>query len=339
MNENISSLSAVVGVDGGGTKTDVALYSLEGQCLAEIRGGAYLSQYVGPTAAIAGIGSLVDQALAQAREHSGQPVEIEQASLFLSGADYPEEIEALRQEIVAQKWPYKTHINNDTFALLRAGTSCPTAIAVVCGTGVNCVGRTSPSSAAGGEVVYRYPAIGPYSGDWGGGKHLTELCLSAAVRAEDGRGAATILSDKISDLCGTETMSLAIKKMYLDPNREQFLSKIPPFLFEAASEGDPLASTLVKRQAEEIVFLISAAAQTISPQNGAAIVGQPIPVVLGGSILAAKHQCLLDPLFEKLRELPWNFEPLVVEVPPVRGAVLDAFDRVGLTALGERMVV
>ena len=78
-------------------------------------------------------------------------------------------------------------MDNDTFALLRAGTDSPDAIAVVCGAGINCVGR-----AADGRIA-RFPALGMLSGDWGGGQHLAALALWHAARAEDGRGPATAL--------------------------------------------------------------------------------------------------------------------------------------------------
>ena len=73
-------------------------------------------------------------------------------------------------------------LDNDLFALLEAGTDSPDAVAVVCGTGVNAVGR-----AADGRTV-RFPALGSISGDWGGGGQLGMQALSHAARAVDGRG-------------------------------------------------------------------------------------------------------------------------------------------------------
>ena len=75
-------------------------------------------------------------------------------------------------------------LDNDTFALLRAGTDAANRIAVVCGAGINCVGVS-----AAGEML-RFPSVGVISGDWGGGATLGTEALFLAVRAEDGRGQA-----------------------------------------------------------------------------------------------------------------------------------------------------
>ena len=67
-------------------------------------------------------------------------------------------------------------VDNDTFALLRAGTDAEDAIGVICGTGINVVGR-----AAGGRVA-RYSSLGWETGDWGGAVMLGREVLRLAAR-------------------------------------------------------------------------------------------------------------------------------------------------------------
>ena len=55
-------------------------------------------------------------------------------------------------------------MRNDTFAVLRAGTDRHWGVGVVCGFGTNC------SAVAPDGRVTRFPAVGPISGDWGGGR-------------------------------------------------------------------------------------------------------------------------------------------------------------------------
>ena len=54
-------------------------------------------------------------------------------------------------------------VDNDTFAVLRAGTERGWGVAVVCGAGINCVGVSPDGRHA------RFPALGTITGDWGGG--------------------------------------------------------------------------------------------------------------------------------------------------------------------------
>ena len=91
----------------------------------------------------------------------------------------------------AAGWVSDLDLDNDGFALLRAGTQAPNRIGVVCGAGINCVGE----SARGGR--FQFPAVGTISGDWGGGAALGMEALFLAVRAEDGRGEETLLREAV----------------------------------------------------------------------------------------------------------------------------------------------
>jgi N-acetylglucosamine kinase-like BadF-type ATPase len=57
-------------------------------------------------------------------------------------------------------------VENDSFALLRAGTADANAVAVVCGAGINCVGTRADGKTS------RFLSLGKISGDWGGGNQL-----------------------------------------------------------------------------------------------------------------------------------------------------------------------
>jgi len=72
-------------------------------------------------------------------------------------------------------------VENDTFAVLRAGTDRGWGIAVVCGSGINCVGVAPDGRHA------RFPSLGAITGDWGGGYDVGLAGVVAAARSEDGR--------------------------------------------------------------------------------------------------------------------------------------------------------
>src|SRR5206468_10041110 len=93
----------------------------------------------------------------------------------------------LAHEVEQRRLVGRAIVDNDTFALLRSGTDAPDAIAVICGTGINCVGRAADSR------IVRYPSLGSETGDWGGGDALGREALYLAARALDGRGEPTAL--------------------------------------------------------------------------------------------------------------------------------------------------
>ena len=175
----------IIGVDGGGSKTHAIALTIDGELAGRGDGPGSSPHFHGVPQSIEIVDAAVRAAIAAA---SGTPASVIQANLYLSGLDLPPELEAYADAAAALTWtPPTTVVDNDLFALLRTGTESPDAVAVVCGTGINAIGVRS---ARDGEpaATARFAALGPISGDWGGGSGLGEEALWHAARAEDGRG-------------------------------------------------------------------------------------------------------------------------------------------------------
>jgi N-acetylglucosamine kinase-like BadF-type ATPase len=206
---------------------------------------------------------------------------------------------------------------NDTFALLRAGLDEPRGVAVVCGAGINCAGLLPDGTMA------RFAAVGHISGDWGGGGNLWQEAMWWAARAVDGRGPGTALSEALPRHVGLVTMADLIAAVHLGTLSEAECMELTPVLFAVAAAGDEVASGLVRRQAEEVVVLAVAAMRRLG------VLGEPIPVVLGGGVLTAGHPQLMDEITTLLARGAPYAQPIVVSSPPVLGAALLGLDRCG----------
>ena len=112
--------------------------------------------------------------------------------------------------------------------------------------------RTAAGVAPDGRVA-RFPAIGPISGDWGGGGELGGLAAWHAIRSEDGRGPKTAFQRSVPAYFGFRTARAADGGDLLRPDREERLAELAPLVFEEATGGDAVARELVDRQADEIV--------------------------------------------------------------------------------------
>jgi len=129
----------LLAVDGGGSKTDVLVLAPDGTVLAHTRGGGSCPQVIGVAPALEVIDALVREALSLVNRPR-----VLRVGVYLSGLDLPVEIETFCAALQALPWFVQAAgvvVDNDTFALLRAGTAEHEAVAVVCGTGINCVGR------------------------------------------------------------------------------------------------------------------------------------------------------------------------------------------------------
>jgi N-acetylglucosamine kinase-like BadF-type ATPase len=308
--------AAVLAIDAGNSKTDVALVTEDGTVRGRARGGSFRPDRVGAETAVAGLVPLVERARAEAGLDGAGAV-ARQVAACLANADLPVEHEALEAAIAARGWGGSIEVFNDTFALLRAGLDEPRGVAVVCGAGINCAGLLPDGRTA------RFAAVGHISGDWGGGGNLWQEAMWWAARAVDGRGPATTLSDALPRHAGLGSMEDLIAAVHLGDLSEADCMGLTPVLFEVAAAGDAVAEGLVRRQAEEIVALAVAAMRRLG------VLGEAIPLVLGGGVLTAGHPQLMDEITRLLAERAPLAAAVVVRTPPVVGAALLGLDRLG----------
>lgn len=314
--------AAVLAVDAGNSKTDVALIAADGTVLGTGRAGGFQPPRVGVEAAVDALGRAVAEAAEAAglaRLAPGNPYAL-QVSACLANADLPVEERLLAQAIAARGWGAATEVRNDTFAILRAGLAAaegPRGVAVVCGAGINCVGMLPDGRTA------RFPALGQISGDWGGGGGLAAEAMWWAARAEDGRGGPTALAAALPEHFGLGSMYELIEAVHLGTIAPGRVHELVPVLFATAAAGDPVASALVERQADEVVALASVALERLG------LLAEEAPVLLGGSVLAARHPQLNGRIEALLAERAPYARVSVVTAPPVLGAGL-----LGLDALG-----
>jgi N-acetylglucosamine kinase-like BadF-type ATPase len=307
-------LAAVLAIDGGNSKTDVALVAADGTVLAARRGPGASHQEHGVDTAVHILDGLVRSVAAEAGVTSGTIAR--HTSACLAGADLPEEEAQLTHELRRCGWSPTAVAVNDTFAVLRAGLTArgTGGVAVTCGAGINCV------AVAPDGRVWRYLALGTLTGDWGGGQGLSQHVLWHAMRAEDGRGPGTALAPAVAAHFGLSTVTDVAIAVHKGKLAEDDLLRLTPVLFTVAAAGDQVARDLVERQAEEIcVMAVTAMRRLGVPAAGT-------PVVLGGGLLEARDTLLTSAVEERLAAAAPGATPRVVDIPPIAGAALLGLD-------------
>lgn len=309
---------AVLAIDGGNSKTDVALLSGSGQVVARVRGPGSSPHDLG----VAGSAALLDGLVAEAAELARLPGPrrcARHAGVYLAGVDIPRETEWITDAIVAKQWAPSVVVENDTLALLRAGTENPNAVVVVCGAGINCAGV-----ARGGRQV-RFPSLGRISGDWGGGAALGGDALWCAARAEDGRAGPTVFQTLIPEHFGRPDLNAVIEDLHFGHLDEASLGELAPHVLRAASLGDDVAIQIVQHLAEEVVVLAVTALRRLD------LLEEASDVVLGGGVLTSGNRLLHGLIREGLAQGAPRAVTRLTTVPPVVGAALLGMDRLGTT--------
>jgi len=308
-------------IDGGNSKTDLVLFRSDGTVLAAVRGPGSSQHHLGIDVAMDRIDALFRRATAAAGVPDDRPGDRPRFATFaLAGADLPHEEAALAQAVADRGWAADSMVINDTFALLRSGTDRGWGVAVVCGSGINCVG-----SGPDGETV-RFPALGSVSGDWGGGWDVGLAGLTAAVRSEDGRGTPSALARSVPVHFGLRSAAEVSEALYLESVPESRLWELAPVVFAAAAAGDRAAGEIVDRQAGEVVAFAAAALRRLG------LTRTDVDVVLGGGLLRAGQARLDARVRAGIHAVAPRCRIVVVDDDPVVGAGLLALDASGAAA-------
>jgi N-acetylglucosamine kinase-like BadF-type ATPase len=303
-------VSVALAVDGGNSKTDLALVRDDGAVLALVRGGMSSPHHIGLEGSVALLQRLYDEALEQAG--LSEPADV--AHLLMAGLDFPTEERALDEAV--RGWARSVTVGNDTFAVLRAGTERGWGVAVVCGAGINCVGVGPDGRHA------RFPALGAITGDWGGGYDVGLAALSAAARSEDGRGPQTLLEQSVPAHFGLRTpmeVAEAIHHGELDKRR---LTELAPVVLDEAAT-DPVAAGLIDRLAAEVAVFAEVAMRRLG------LVGEPVEVLLGGGLFRRAESPLVDAVRIALSAVGADITVQATGAPPIVGAALLGLDELG----------
>lgn len=308
---------AVLAVDGGGSKIDAALLRKDGTVLGAARirtrefdengGDGHMQQVVDAVvAACADAGTSLDR------------FPVADLGVFcLAGADLPADDRKIARWLHGRGLVGEDLVRNDTFAVLRAGTDRSWGVGVVCGTGINCSGV-----APDGRIA-RFPAVGPISGDWGGGGDLGSAAVWFAIRSEDGRGEKTSLAEAVPRVFGYRRPRQLLEALYYERVDPERVLDVAPIVFHEAEAGDAVARSIVDRQADEVVAMAGTAIKRLRMAR------LDVHVVLGGGIFRNDDARFFARIDDGLRAVAPGVSIRLLTSPPLIGAALLGLDRLG----------
>lgn len=298
------SAALVLGVDGGGTKTEVVVADVAGNELGRGVAGASNYHKVGFDSASSEILSAIDEALHAART---QRSEIRSIALGMSGVDRPEDV-YLYEQWAATHFPQAAAtIVNDAELVLPAGTPDGWGIGVICGTGATTVGRNRQG------VQTRADGWGHLLGDNGSGYWIGMEALRAIFRAEDGRNPPTALRPAIFAAWGIDSYSPIMTRVYADDAPPSEISALAPLVNQCAEAGDPVAQEIIARAGASIAESVAAVVHRLE-MTGA------IPVGLAGGVIL-KSAGVRTAMLASAAERGMELSPVALVERPVVGAI------------------
>lgn len=265
----------ILGIEGGGTKTECAALDESGQLLGYGRGGPANLNFVSAQEQQNAIRTAIEGAL------EGLKGVVRVVGFAAAGS--PKEVSWLRRwfpEIAIFRYG-ELQAAMATTGLLRAH-----GMAVVAGTG-SLIGYFRDNQCLGAVGGW-----GSWLGDEGSAHDIAMRAIHAAIRASDGRAAETSLGEVVCRYFGIEHLGGLIQVFYPQPPPRHRIAGLAPEVSRLAEEqGDPVAIQILQSAGDLLAQdAIAGAKRYFSPDEG-------IPVALCGGVFKSRQHFL--PAFER----------------------------------------
>jgi N-acetylglucosamine kinase-like BadF-type ATPase len=304
----------VIGVDGGGTKTEFVLMDYSGNIIGRARGDSTNYQVVGgkklKEELLKGFTALMNSTNITINK-------IDRLYLGLAGAGR----ESDRKEIIAlfieTEFDKKITVDSDAMVALAGAFGTGPGIIIIAGTGAICFGKSSD-----GKIV-RAGGWGYLLGDEGSGYFIGREAIIAALKDLDGRGEKTKLRSSLEKHFKLGSIDQIIPNIYQNRIDRIAIADCAPIVFELTNQGDAIAEEIIRRTGKELGILAKAVAQQLNFER------DEIKVALVGSIFKQKD-LLINEISKELYEVCWNIEISDPMFEPQYGAALLALQKAGI---------
>lgn len=308
--KKIRSYQFYLGVDGGGTKTNIALMNEAGEVVAEGSGGPSNPLRVGVETAVANITLAVDAACDSGDISRG---DIVAATLGLAGLRRADIRARVRESFLDRYRIPKLAIMTDADIALYGTTLGESGLVVIAGTGSICLGvnERGERAMAGGW--------GPVAGDEGGGRGIAGEALHRVAKASDGRGPATKLSERAAEYFRASNVDNLIGAIYAPQMDNSRIAGFSRMVTEAAQDGDKIALEILEDAGRELGNAAVAVIKRLKLEKSSFPVGCVGSVFKAGELLTGSMKKTIAAVAPKA-----HLEP--PKMPPSHAAAMMAMN-------------
>ena len=285
-----------LGIDGGGTKTELCLADKNGTILSSALFGASNPNDIGIDATCALLTAGIDKVT---DGYDRADISVFAGIAGAATGDHASRIADFLRSLGFAK----ADAASDVRLALAASLCDADGVSVIMGTG------SVAFAQCGGEIL-RAGGYGYLLCDAGSGFALGQGAILAALQAEDGSGAPTLLRDMVTAQCGKPHVLDALPDFYRGGKTE--IARYAPLIFDAHAKGDAVATEILTHNIRAIANLIRAI--------GARMEKDHVRAVLCGG-LTAKSEVILPILRDALAGDAREYSLSVSEAAPVQGAL------------------
>jgi len=308
----------VMAIDAGAEASQCAIADFEGNVLAFTSAGPSESGAAGGLALKGSIRSATQAAIASAG------ADLPQIDVVLAGAagigsdgEGAEELEALLVELVPGAG--RVRAIGDMVVAFWGALAMPVGVVVSADIGSVCYGRnvTGETCQVGGW--------GPLLGDEGSAYDIARGALRAVVRAADGRGRRTVLSELLMRALEANSETEMAQRIYAQGNDREAVAALAVHVGAAARRRDAVAMRILQSAGRDLAIAV---ATTLRELN---LLETPTSVSYSGSVFES-GRTIVEAFSTSVQEATSFAKVEAPLLPPIGGAY-----RLGLQMLGITM--
>jgi N-acetylmuramic acid 6-phosphate etherase len=274
--------SLFVGVDGGGTKTEVLVEDSVGNKLSSAIGGASNPLRTGVETAVRNIIETIDRACDLAGVSRSDVVSI---CCGIAGVKRSDLRNIMTERIKRASGARFVEVTTDAEIALSGTAQDGPAMVAIAGTGSVCIGRSADGSrhSAGGW--------GPVAGDESGGAGISREALRKIARSSDGRGEWTSLADAATRYFKAERVEDLPMAIHAPSTDNARIAGFAKEVIANALSGDSVALAIIDEAGTEMGEAAVAVIKKLGLEK------ESFPIGMVGSVFSA-GEIFTSPMME-----------------------------------------
>lgn len=249
----------ILGIDGGGSKTDFLLCDTELNEVARRIAGRSNPNDIGIDAVREVLVENISALLSENGIDKGCVVSAFAGIAGLTSAQYSKTV---KSTLIEQLPNAKVDALHDGINVLYGAFSDSDGVSIICGTGSSCFVKK-------GEEIFRIGGYGSFD-LLGNGYEIGRRAIAHALKAFDGREKQGVLDELVEEKLGCDVLT-AIDRLLLMSKDE--LASYAPLVFEAAQKGDKSAMMIIFENVSYIAELIARAGEYFDGDFKVALAG------------------------------------------------------------------
>ena len=284
----------MIGIDGGGTKTEFVLFSESGKILCRTCLTQSNPNEIGLKKSCEILAEGIDFLM------EGVP-EVKGIFAGIAGATSGDNCQKITEYLKNRYKAIKIDVNTDAVNVISCNTQSSDSMALVCGTGSVLFAREN-------GIMHRIGGWGYLFDEEGSAYSIGRDAIRATLAQSDGLGGKTLIADILKEELKCDIWD-CLNEIY--QKGKAYIASLAPIVFKAAKSGDMIAKQIIQKNAIYLAKLINAAKEQYNCGNNV--------VACGGLIENCRE--ILMPIIEE--HISCDVKFIFPCLPPVYGACVE----------------